>query len=221
MATEAPAGALSPETVASVMTVHHHHHRTSQSHHQVAALSGIALANSGINLTRMSGLDHHAHSHRLDAHNMVIGNGSASGLERLANGLISESRSSNINNNNNNNNNNSSSNNNNNNNRHERGDSSMTMPPRSRFMITDILAGAASPSSLQNQEHPGSPPSTPRDLSVRHQSRSSLNNSTVDEDSDTSHHDTVSVSSNGEYYVLICTIFYFCIPSNFFCYVLN
>lgn len=87
---------------------------------------------------------------------------------------------------------------NNNNSLERMGDASTTMPHRSRFMITDILAGASSPSSVQSQDPPGSPPSTPRDLSVRHQSRNSLNNSNLDEDSDTSHHDAVSVSSNGE-----------------------
>lgn len=142
-------------------------HHHRQNHH-VAALSGIAVTN-GLNLSRMSSLD----AHRLD--NMVDRNGV--GMERLSNGLDSR----------------------NNNNSLDRslGDASTTMPHRSRFMITDILAGASSPSSIQSQEPPGSPPSTPRDLSVRHQSRSSLNNSNLDEDSDASHHDAVSVSSNG------------------------
>lgn len=146
------------------MTVHHHR----QNHH-VAALSGITVAGNGLNLSRMSSLD----AHRLD--NIVERNGA--GIERLSNGL--DARNNNINNINNN------------NNVLERGDASTMMPHRSRFMITDILAGASS-------EPPGSPPQTPRDLSVRHQSRSSLHNSHHDEDSDASHHDTVSVSSNGE-----------------------
>lgn len=169
VATEAPAGAKTPEPPASsssVMTVHHH-----RPNHHVAALSGIAVTSNGLNLSRMSSLD----AHRLD--NMIDRNGVS--MERLSNGL--DTRNNNIS--------------------LERslGDASTTMPHRSRFMITDILAGASSPSSVQSQEPPGSPPSTPRDLSVRHQSRSSLNNSNLDEDSDASHHDAVSVSSNGEY----------------------
>ncbi|XP_023287745.1 homeobox protein B-H1-like [Orussus abietinus] len=74
-------------------------------------------------------------------------------------------------------------------------DASTTVPQRSRFMITDILAGASSPAGLQTQEPPGSPPSAPRDLSVRNQARSSLGNGNLDEDS---HHDAVSVPSNGD-----------------------
>ncbi|XP_070154988.1 homeobox protein B-H2 [Polyergus mexicanus] len=155
------------------MTVHH------QQNHHVAALSGVAVANNGLNLSRMSGLE----AHRLE--NMVDRNGVA--VERLSNGL--DSRNNNLNNNNNN-----------NNNGLERGDASTTMPQRSRFMITDILGGASSKmhqSSLPSQEPPGSPPSTPRDLSVRHQSRTSLSTSNLDEDSDASHHDGASVTSNG------------------------
>ncbi|XP_031775970.1 homeobox protein B-H2 [Apis florea] len=162
----------------TVMTVHHH-----QNHH-VAARSGVTVAsgNNGLNLTRMSGLE----AHRLE--NMVERNGVS--VERLSNGLDAR--------------------NNNHNNGLERGDhhhhhhhaSSTTMPQRSRFMITDILGGASSKmhhqATLQNpQEPPASPPSTPRDLSVRHQSRTSLNNSNLDEDSDASHHDAASVTSNG------------------------
>ncbi|KAL6418537.1 hypothetical protein ACFW04_012026 [Cataglyphis niger] len=156
------------------MTVHH------QQNHHVAALSGVAVANNGLNLSRMSGLE----AHRLE--NMVDRNGVA--IERLSNGL--DSRNNNLNNNNNNNNNNGL----------ERGDASTTMPQRSRFMITDILGGASSKvhqSGLPSQDPPGSPPSTPRDLSVRHQSRTSLSTSNLDEDSDASHHDGASVTSNG------------------------
>ena len=163
------------------MTVHHHR----PSHH-VAALSGIAVA-SGLDLSRVTAqLD--AHHNGLDVRN---GNDNPIGL-----GLNLHAASATVTGaaNNNNNSANGAANNNNNN---GAGDSSTTTPHRSsRFMITDILAGASSP---QSQEPPGSPPSTPRDLSVRHQSRSSLNNSTVDEDSDASHHDGASVSSNGEY----------------------
>lgn len=161
------------------MTVHH------QQNHHVAALSGVAVANNGLNLSRMSGLE----AHRLE--NMVDRNGI--GIERLSNGL--DSRNNNLNNNNNN------LNNNDNNNGLERGDASTTMPQRSRFMITDILGGASSKmhqSGLPSQEPPGSPPSTPRDLSVRHQSRTSLSTSNLDEDSDASHHDGASVTSNVE-----------------------
>ncbi|XP_076232498.1 uncharacterized protein LOC143178001 [Calliopsis andreniformis] len=150
------------------MTVHHH-----QNHH-VAALSGVTVANNGLNLSRMSGLE----AHRLE--NIVERNGVS--VERLSNGLDARN------------------NNHSNNNGLERGDASTTMPQRSRFMITDILGGASSKmhqAGLQTQEPPGSPPSTPRDLSVRHQSRSSLNNSNLDEDSDASHHDGASVTSNG------------------------
>lgn len=177
MATETPAGARSPKEppVSTVMTVHH------QQNHHVAALSGVAVANNGLNLSRMSGLE----AHRLE--NMVDRNGVA--IERLSNGL--DSRNNNLNNNNNNNNNNGL----------ERGDASTTMPQRSRFMITDILGGASSKmhqSGLPSQEPPGSPPSTPRDLSVRHQSRTSLSTSNLDEDSDASHHDGASVTSNGK-----------------------
>ncbi|XP_014476608.1 PREDICTED: homeobox protein B-H2-like [Dinoponera quadriceps] len=148
------------------MTVHH------QQNHHVAALSGVAVANNGLNLSRMSGLE----AHRLE--NIVDRNG----VERLSNGL--DSRNNNLNNNNG----------------LERGDASTTMPQRSRFMITDILGGASSKmhqTGLPSQEPPGSPPSTPRDLSVRHQSRTSLSNSNLDEDSDASHHDGASVTSNG------------------------
>ncbi|XP_053987509.1 homeobox protein B-H2-like [Hylaeus anthracinus] len=150
------------------MTVHHH-----QNHH-VAALSGVTVANNGLNLSRMSGLE----AHRLE--NIVERNGVS--VERLSNGLDARN------------------NNHSGNNGLERGDSSTTMPQRSRFMITDILGGASSKmhqAGLQTQESPGSPPSTPKDLSVRHQSRTSLNNSNLDEDSDASHHDGASVTSNG------------------------
>jgi len=172
VATEAPAGARSPKEppASTVMTVHH------QQNHHVAALSGVAVANNGLNLSRMSGLEA---QHRLD--NIVDRNGVA--VERLSNGLDSRNNLSN------------------NNNGLERGDASTTMPQRSRFMITDILGGASSKmhqSGLSSQEPPGSPPSTPRDLSVRHQSRTSLNNSNLDEDSDASHHDGASVTSNGK-----------------------
>lgn len=171
MATEAPAGARSPREppTCTVMTVHHH-----QNHH-VAARSGVTVANNGLNLSRMSGLE----AHRLES--IVERNGVS--VERLSNGLDAR-------------NNNHSSNNG-----LERGDASTTMPQRSRFMITDILGGASSKmhqAGLQTQESPGSPPSTPRDLSVRHQSRTSLNNSNLDEDSDASHHDGASVTSNGK-----------------------
>ncbi|XP_015433668.1 PREDICTED: homeobox protein B-H2 [Dufourea novaeangliae] len=153
------------------MTVHHH-----QNHH-VAALSGVTVANNGgLNLSRMSGLE----AHRLE--NIVERNGVS--VERLSNGLDGRN------------------NNHGNNNGLERGDAATTMPQRSRFMITDILSGASSKmnhqaAGMQTQEPPGSPPSTPRDLSVRHQSRTSLNNSNLDEDSDASHHDGASVTSNG------------------------
>ncbi|XP_046828321.1 homeobox protein B-H1-like [Vespa crabro] len=158
------------------MTVHHH-----QNHH-VAALSGVAVAGNGLNLSRMSGLEPHS----LD--NIVDRNGV--GMELLSNGLDARNKSHNNNNNNNN----------NHSNNLPRGNASTTMPQRSRFMITDILASASSkvhPSGLPAQEPPGSPPSTPRDLSVRHQSKSSLSNSNLDEDSDASHHDGASVTSNG------------------------
>lgn len=157
------------------MTVHH------QQNHHVAALSGVAVANNGLNLSRMSGLE----AHRLE--NIVDRNGVA--VERLSNGL--DSRNNNLNNNNG----------------LERGDASTTMPQRSRFMITDILGGASSKmhqSGLPSQEPPGSPPSTPRDLSVRHQSRTSLSNSNLDEDSDASHHDGASVTSNGKWHFITC-----------------
>ncbi|XP_003699912.1 uncharacterized protein LOC100883050 [Megachile rotundata] len=150
------------------MTVHHH-----QNHH-VAALSGVTVANNGLNLSRMSGLE----AHRLE--NIAERNGVSVG--RLSNGLDARN------------------NNHGGNNGLERGDASTTMPQRSRFMITDILGGASSKmhqAGLQTQESPGSPPSTPRDLSVRHQSRTSLSNSNLDEDSDASHHDGASVTSNG------------------------
>lgn len=157
------------------MTVHHHHN------HHVAARSGVTVANGngGLNLTRMSGLE----AHRLE--NIVERNGVS--VERLSNGLV-DARGNNHGGPNNN--------------GLERGDaSSTTMPQRSRFMITDILGGASSKmhhqAALQTQEPPASPPSTPRDLSVRHQSRTSLSNSNLDEDSDASHHDGASVTSNG------------------------
>ncbi|XP_020297209.1 homeobox protein B-H1 isoform X2 [Pseudomyrmex gracilis] len=144
------------------MTVHH------QQNHHVAALSGIAVANNGLNLSRVSGHE----THRPE--NIVDRNG---GMERYSNGL--DSRNNNLGSNNS----------------LERNDASTTMPQRSRFMITDILGNA---SGLSSQEQPpGSPPSAPRDLSVRHQSRTSLGNNNPDEDSDTSHHDGASVNSNG------------------------
>ncbi|KAK9306247.1 hypothetical protein QLX08_002981 [Tetragonisca angustula] len=152
------------------MTVHHH-----QNHH-VVARSGVTVANNGLNLSRMSGLE----AHRLE--NIVERNGVS--VERLSNGIDARNN-----------------NHGGNNGLVERGDASTTMPQRSRFMITDILGGASSKmhqaAGLQSQEPPGSPPSTPRDLSVRHQSRTSLNNSNLDEDSDASHHDGASVTSNG------------------------
>ena len=153
------------------MTVHHH-----QNHH-VVARSGVTVANNGLNLSRMSGLE----AHRLE--NIVERNGVS--VERLSNGIDARNN-----------------NHGGNNGLVERGDASTTMPQRSRFMITDILGGASSKmhqaAGLQSQEPPGSPPSTPRDLSVRHQSRTSLNNSNLDEDSDASHHDGASVTSNGK-----------------------
>lgn len=153
------------------MTVHH------QQNHHVAALSGVAVANNGgLNLSRMSGLE----AHRLE--NMVEHGRNGVAVERLTNGLDPRNSL-------------------NNNNGLERGDASTTMPQRSRFMITDILGGASSKmhqSALPSQEPPASPPSTPRDLSVRHQSRTSLSNSNLDEDSDASHHDGASVTSNGK-----------------------
>ncbi|XP_046592808.1 homeobox protein B-H1 [Neodiprion lecontei] len=166
------------------MTVHHHHN------HHVPTLGGISVGagSHGLNLTGISaGLDASRrlqqdglHQNRNGLVERLVGNGiERSGLPAQdRNGLITER--SHID---------------------RMGDASTTMPQRSRFMITDILAGASSPSSpsslIQGQGPPGSPPSTPRDLSVRHQSRSSLNNSTLDEDSDESHHDAASVSSNG------------------------
>ncbi|XP_043275461.1 homeobox protein B-H1-like [Venturia canescens] len=165
------------------MTVHHQNHHT-------AALSGITVpeARNGLNLSRMSGpetthrLDNHHHHHQPPA----------AMSENERNGWLVFERLSNS----------SSNNNNNNNSVHShsveervrgRADAATTMPPRSRFMITDILADASSPVS---QEPPGSPPSGPRDLSVRHQSRQVLKRKR-DDDSDASHHDGASVSSNG------------------------
>ncbi|XP_015126838.1 homeobox protein B-H1 [Diachasma alloeum] len=78
----------------------------------------------------------------------------------------------------------------------DRSDVSTTMPHRSRFMITDILADASSPASLLSQEPPGSPSSAPRDLSVK-PSRPQGHKRQRDEDSDASHQDGASVSSNG------------------------
>ncbi|XP_011302390.1 homeobox protein B-H1 [Fopius arisanus] len=86
--------------------------------------------------------------------------------------------------------------NNNSNGNIDRSEVSTTMPHRSRFMITDILADASSPSSLQSQEPPGSPSSAPRDLSVK-PSKHQGHKRQRDDDSDASHHDGASVSSNG------------------------
>ncbi|XP_003424841.1 homeobox protein B-H2 [Nasonia vitripennis] len=176
------------------MTVHHH-----RTNHHVAALSGIVLAAAagngpaGLNLSRMANLEAHpelqSYVDRSAAHER-LSNGGHLGISVHGNAAGLGLNSAGHNNNNNNNNNNSGSG-------AGSGEPATTTPQRSRFMITDILANESSPSSLQSQEPPGSPPSTPQNLSVRHQSRSSLNNSTVDEDSDASHHDTVSVSSNG------------------------
>lgn len=186
VATEAPSGAHSPKRP-SVMTVHHQNHHT-------AALSGITVpeARNGLNLSRMSGPE----THRLDNHHhqqpAAMSENERNGwlvFERLSNSL--EGRNNAMN----------SSTNNNNVHSHSadervrgRADAATTMPPRSRFMITDILADASSPVS---QEPPGSPPSGPRDLSVRHQSRQVLKRKR-DDDSDASHHDGASVSSNGK-----------------------
>lgn len=182
MASEAPSGVPKGSSVGdvtrTVMTVHHQHN------HHVPTLGGISVVGNGINISGLSSVGlQDSRRHQQD--NIQERNGL---VERLVAGAGIESRSNGI---------------------QERnhldrmGDASTTMPQRSRFMITDILAGASSPSSpaslLQSQVGPpGSPPSTPRDLSVRHQSRSSLNNSTLDEDSDESHHDAASVSSNGK-----------------------
>ncbi|XP_008547348.1 barH-like 1 homeobox protein [Microplitis demolitor] len=155
------------------MTVHH------QSHH-VAALNGITVqaggtAGTGLNLSRMAGLEAHRGLESID---------------RLSNGI--DSRADIINNNIINN----SSHSNNHSAIDRSGDASTTMPHRSRFMITDILADASSPASLQSQEPPASPPSAPRDLSVRQVRNVNLKRKR-DEDSDASHHDATSVSSNG------------------------
>ncbi|XP_023246215.1 homeobox protein B-H2-like [Copidosoma floridanum] len=181
------------------MTVHHH-----RPNHHVAALSGIALANGVAHpIGNLNGIVVSSGAAGLNLSRSIANSleMAHSGLERLSNGLDSRGNHhhqhhSGANNNNNNGNPNSLSL------MDRNSDSSTTMSThsRSRFMITDILASSTSPASLQSlQSHdpPGSPPSAPRDLSVRHQSRSSLNNSTVDEDSDASHHDAVSVSSNG------------------------
>lgn len=152
------------------MTVHH------QSHH-VAALSGITVQSSssgggggGDSGGDSSGGLNLSRIANLEAHHRGIEN-----MERLTN----STESHNINN--------------------ERPlDALMTIPHRSRFMITDILADASSPSSLQSHEPPGSPPMAPRDLSLRHQSNKTLNlKRKRDDDSDASHHDATSVSSNG------------------------
>ncbi|XP_034950722.1 homeobox protein ceh-31-like [Chelonus insularis] len=142
-----------------------------QSHH-VTALSGITVqagSGAGLNLSRMAGLDH---THR-----------GLESLDRLSNGL--DARNNNVNNSSNH-----------SSNLERSGDASTTMPHRSRFMITDILADASSPSSLPSQEPPGSPPSAPRDLSIR-QSRTPSLKRKRDDDSDASHHDPSSVPSNG------------------------
>ncbi|XP_014223145.1 homeobox protein B-H2-like [Trichogramma pretiosum] len=186
------------------MTVHH---QQRQGQHEVAALS--AAGPNGLNLSRVNVESHlahhmlhqqHPHSHHPHHphHHMHmhhhLSNGAANQLQVLGLNLHGPSVVLSSPNNNNTNNGNSI------NNSSVAGESSaqITMPHRSKFMITDILAGASSPPS--SQDPPGSPPSTPRDLSVRHQSRLSLNNnsSNMDEDSDASHHDAVSVSSNGK-----------------------
>ncbi|XP_074112282.1 barH-like 1 homeobox protein [Cotesia typhae] len=155
------------------MTVHH------QSHH-VAALNGITVqaGAGGLNLTRMPGLE----AHRLESDRLSL-----------------DSRADVINNNNSHN--HSHSHNLSlslNGNHGDRADNaSTTMPHRSRFMITDILADASSPASLQCQEPPLSPPAAPRDLSVRPGKNTGGIKRKRDEDSDASHHDATSMSSNG------------------------
>ncbi|XP_066594814.1 barH-like 1 homeobox protein [Prorops nasuta] len=134
------------------MTVHHH-----QNHH-VAALSGVAVAGNGLDLSRMSGLE----AHRLE--NLVQRN--EVGMERLTNGLDSR---------------------NNNHNGLGAAAASRTIQHRSKFMINDILAGPPSKkhcSGLSNQEHPDSPPSTPKDLRGGREPDTSV--SKLDEDSDAS-----------------------------------
>lgn len=159
------------------MTVHH------QSHH-VAALNGITVqaGAGGLNLTRMPGLEaHRLESDRLslDSRADVINNNNSHNHSHSHNLSLSLSG-----------------------NHGDRADNaSTTMPHRSRFMITDILADASSPASLQCQEPPLSPPAAPRDLSVRPGKNTGGIKRKRDEDSDASHHDATSMSSNGEFLV--------------------
>lgn len=182
MATKGPRTRSPEGSPHLAMTVHH------QSHH-VAALNGITVqaggtAGTGLNLSRMAGLEAHRGLESID---------------RLSNGI--DSRADIINNNIINN----SSHSNNHSAIDRSGDASTTMPHRSRFMITDILADASSPASLQSQEPPASPPSAPRDLSVRQVRNVNLKRKR-DEDSDASHHDATSVSSNGEKFLFLINL---------------
>ncbi|CAL7947800.1 unnamed protein product [Xylocopa violacea] len=154
------------------MTVHHH-----QNHH-VAAASGVAVANNNsLNLSRTSSHETHKLENIVD-----VLDRSRVNVDHLSNALDARN------------------NNHGSNNGLGRAEDSTTMRQTSGFMITDILSDASSKkhqADLQTQEPPRSPLPMPRDLSVRHQSKTPLNTSNLDEDSDASHHDAASVTSNG------------------------
>lgn len=80
----------------------------------------------------------------------------------------------------------------------QRGSMAILQPPRSRFMITDILAGSGG-GVAGLVDGRGSPSPQPRDLSVPPGGRNHHNNHHDDSDSDSSGQlDDHSVCSNGE-----------------------
>lgn len=84
----------------------------------------------------------------------------------------------------------------------QRGSMAILQPPRSRFMITDILAGSGGGvAALGHVDGHRSPsPQGPRDLSVPPSGRHHHNNHHDDSDSDSSGQmDDHSVCSNGEW----------------------
>lgn len=79
----------------------------------------------------------------------------------------------------------------------QRGSMAILQPPRSRFMITDILAGSGGGvRGGDSSEHDRSPSPGPRDLSVPPNSRHHHDNSDSDSSGGLDDH---SICSNGEY----------------------
>lgn len=84
----------------------------------------------------------------------------------------------------------------------QRGSMAILQPPRSRFMITDILAGSGG--GVTGMVDGRSPSPQPRDLSVPPGVRHHHNNHHDDSDSDSSGQlDDHSVCSNGEFFLCL------------------